>query len=59
MNKDSIKGAAQKRVGEAQEGIGKAIHNDKLVAKGLANRAAGAAKEAVGKAKDSVRKATR
>ena len=59
MSKDGVKGATQKLVGEAQEGVGKAIHNDKLVAKGVANRAAGAAKEGVGKAKDAVHKATR
>jgi len=59
MSKDGIKGATQKLVGEAQEGLGKATHNDKLIAKGLGNRAAGSAKEAVGKAKDAVNKATR
>ncbi len=59
MSKDGIKGATQKLVGEAQEGVGKATHNDKLIAKGVANRAAGTAKESVGKAKDVVNKATR
>ena len=59
MSKDGIKGATQKLVGEAQEGVGKAIHNDKLIAKGVANRAAGSAKESVGKVEDAVNKATR
>ena len=59
MSKDGIKGATQKLVGEAQEGLGKATKNDKLIAKGVANRAAGTAKEGVGKAKDAVHKATR
>ena len=59
MSKDGIKGATQKLVGEAQEGVGKATNNDRLVAKGLGNRAAGTAKEAVGQAKDAVHKATR
>jgi uncharacterized protein YjbJ (UPF0337 family) len=57
MNKETIKGATQQRVGEAQEGIGKAAHDNKLVAKGLANRGAGAAKETAGKVKTAVKKA--
>lgn len=59
MSKEGIEGAVQKHVGEAKEGIGKAIGNDKLVAEGLADRAAGTAKEAVGKAKDAIHKATK
>lgn len=58
MSKEGIEGATQKHIGEAKEGIGKAVGNDKLVAEGLADRAAGTAKETVGKAKDAVRKAT-
>lgn len=59
MSKDGIKGATQKTVGSVKEGVGKALGNDKLVAEGLADRAAGTAKEAVGKAKDAVHKASR
>ena len=59
MSKDGIKGATQKLVGEAQEGVGKATHNDRLIAKGAGNRAAGTAKESVGKVKDAINKATR
>jgi uncharacterized protein YjbJ (UPF0337 family) len=59
MSKDGIKGATQKGVGSVKEALGKATGNDKLVAEGLADRAAGSAKEAVGKAKDAVHKATR
>jgi len=59
MSKTGIEGATQKAVGATKEGIGKAIGNDKLVAEGLADRAAGTAKEAVGKAKDAVHKATK
>lgn len=58
MSKEGIEGATQKHVGEAKEGIGKAIGNDKLVAEGMGDRAAGAGKETVGKAKDAVHKAT-
>lgn len=59
MAKETIKGATQKLVGEAKEGVGKATGNKKLVAKGLADRAAGTAKEAVGKTKDAVKKASK
>ena len=59
MSKEGIEGATQKAVGSVKEGVGKAVHNDKLVAEGLADRAAGTAKEAVGKAKDAVHKATK
>jgi uncharacterized protein YjbJ (UPF0337 family) len=58
VSKEGIEGAVQKHVGEAKEGIGKAVGNDKLVAEGLADRAAGTAKEAAGKVKDAVHKAT-
>tara|TARA_R110002167_G_scaffold84173_1_gene228816 strand:- start:824 stop:1003 length:180 start_codon:yes stop_codon:yes gene_type:complete len=58
VSKEGIEGATQKHIGEAKEGIGKAIGNDKLVAEGLADRAEGSAKEAYGKAKDAVHKAT-
>ena len=57
MNKNTVEGATQKLVGEAQEGVGKAAHNDKLIAKGLANRGAGMAKETAGKAETAVKKA--
>lgn len=59
MSGTGIKGSIQKTVGEAKEGVGKATGNDKLVAEGLADRAAGMTKEGVGKARDAVHKATR
>lgn len=58
MSKEGIEGATQKGVGAVKEGLGKALHNDKLQAEGIADRVAGTAKEAVGKAKDAVHKAT-
>jgi uncharacterized protein YjbJ (UPF0337 family) len=58
VSKEGIEGAVQKHVGEAKEGIGKAVGNDKLAAEGLADRAAGTAKETVGKVKDAIHKAT-
>ena len=59
MSNETLKGATQKIVGEAKEGIGKATHNDKLIAEGLADRAAGSAKEAVGKTKSAMKKAAK
>jgi uncharacterized protein YjbJ (UPF0337 family) len=59
MNKTGIEGSVQKGVGSAKEGLGKAVGNEKLQAKGLADRAAGTAKEGIGKAQDAVNKATR
>lgn len=59
MSKETVEGAVQKGVGSVKEAAGKALHNDKLVAQGLADRAAGSAKEAVGKTKDAVHKATK
>jgi len=58
MSKEGIEGATQKHVGEAKEGLGKAIGDNKLVADGLGDRAAGGAKETFGKVKDAVHKAT-
>ncbi len=59
MSKEGVEGATQKGVGAVKEGLGKALHNDKLQAEGIADKVAGTAKEAVGKAKDAVHKATR
>lgn len=58
MSKTGIEGAAQKAVGEAKEGIGKAVGNEKLQAEGVKDRAVGATKQGVGKAQDAVHKAT-
>ncbi len=59
MSKEGVEGATQKGVGAVKEGLGKALHNDKLQAEGIADKVAGTAKEAVGKAKDAVHKASR
>lgn len=59
MSNETLKGATQKIVGEAKEGIGKATNNKKLIAEGLADRAAGTAKEAVGKAQAAIKKAAK
>ncbi len=59
MSKEGIEGATQKGVGAVKEGLGKALHNDKLQAEGIADKVAGSAKEAVGKVKDAVHKASK
>jgi uncharacterized protein YjbJ (UPF0337 family) len=59
VSKEGIEGATQKGVGAVKEGLGKALHNDKLQAEGIADKVAGTAKEAVGKAKDTVHKASK
>jgi len=59
MRSESVKGGAQKAVGAAKEGIGKATGSKKLRAEGMADKAAGAAKKSVGKAKSRLNKATR
>ncbi|HWD66737.1 MAG TPA: CsbD family protein [Caulobacteraceae bacterium] len=59
MSKDTIKGTVQKARGSVKEAVGKAVGNDRLRAKGMADKAAGSARKAVGKAKDAIHKATR
>jgi uncharacterized protein YjbJ (UPF0337 family) len=59
VSKEGIEGATQKGIGAVKETVGKATGNEKLQAKGVADKAAGSAKEAVGKAKDAVHKATK
>jgi uncharacterized protein YjbJ (UPF0337 family) len=56
MNKEQIKGSTQKMVGETKESLGKATKNDRLMADGLADRAAGTMKKAAGDAKEALRK---
>jgi uncharacterized protein YjbJ (UPF0337 family) len=56
MDKEHLKGAADKVKGAIKEGAGKITGNDKLVAEGKADKAAGAARESVGDVKDAARK---
>lgn len=56
MDKEHLKGAADKAKGAIKEGAGKITGNDKLVAEGKADKAAGAARESVGDVKDAARK---
>lgn len=57
VDKEQIKGAADKVKGAIKEGVGKIVGSDKLVAEGLADRAEGSVRETVGDVKDAARKA--
>ena len=57
VDKEQIKGAADKIKGAIKEGVGKVVGSDKLVAEGMADKAEGSAREAVGDVKDAAKKA--
>jgi uncharacterized protein YjbJ (UPF0337 family) len=54
MSTNRIEGAAKQASGSIKEAVGKAVGNDRLAAKGMAERAVGTAQNAVGKAQDKV-----
>jgi uncharacterized protein YjbJ (UPF0337 family) len=56
MDKEHVKGAADKASGAIKEGIGKATGDASLEAKGKLDKAKGEAREAVGDAKDALKK---
>jgi uncharacterized protein YjbJ (UPF0337 family) len=56
MDKEHIKGAADKTSGAIKEGVGKAVGDKSLEAKGKIDKAKGEAREALGDAKDAIRK---
>jgi uncharacterized protein YjbJ (UPF0337 family) len=56
MDKEHIKGAADKVKGAVKEAAGKISGNDKLVAEGKADKVEGAVRQSVGDAKDAGRK---
>jgi uncharacterized protein YjbJ (UPF0337 family) len=57
MNKDHVKGAAEKAKGAVKEAAGDLTGSDRLKGEGKLDKAKGAAHEAVGDAKDTVKKA--
>jgi uncharacterized protein YjbJ (UPF0337 family) len=57
MDKEHVKGAADKASGAAKDAIGKATGNDKLRAEGAVDKAKGALREVAGDVKDAVKKA--
>ncbi len=55
MDKEHVKGAAQKIEGSVKDAAGKLVGNEKLQAEGKADKVAGAAREGVGDVKDAGR----
>jgi uncharacterized protein YjbJ (UPF0337 family) len=56
---DQIKGYANEAGGKIKQGVGKAVGNDRLRAKGAVQVAKGDAQKAVGKAKGTIKDAAR
>jgi uncharacterized protein YjbJ (UPF0337 family) len=59
MEKEHIKGAADKAKGAVKEAAGKVMGDDKLRAEGKLDKAKGGAKQAVGDAKDTMKDASK
>jgi uncharacterized protein YjbJ (UPF0337 family) len=59
MDREHIKGAADKVKGAVKDTVGKVTGDEKMQAEGKLDKAKGAAHDAVGDAKDAVRDATR
>ncbi|MDZ4775591.1 MAG: CsbD family protein [Alphaproteobacteria bacterium] len=57
MDKEHLKGAADKASGAAKDALGKATGNDKLRVEGAVDKAKGEVHEAMGDAKDAIKKA--
>ena len=57
MNKDQVKGTAEKVKGKINEAIGRATGNTKQEVKGDIQQAAGQARKNLGDAKETVKKA--
>ena len=57
MDKEHIKGAADKASGAAKEALGKATDNKKMQAEGMIDKAKGQGREALGDGKDAARRA--
>ena len=58
MDKEHVKGEADKAKGNIKEAAGKATDNDRLKAEGQIDQAKGKAEKAVGDAKDAARETT-
>lgn len=54
---DTIKGTANEAIGKAKQGIGSAVGDDSLRAKGAVQELKGSAQKASGAMKDAVKKA--
>jgi uncharacterized protein YjbJ (UPF0337 family) len=58
MDKEHMKGAADKASGSIKEGLGKAMGDKSLEAKGKLDKAKGEARKVVGDVKDAIRRST-
>jgi uncharacterized protein YjbJ (UPF0337 family) len=56
MDKEHVKGAADKASGAVKEGVGKAVGDKSLEAKGKIDKAKGEAREFIGDVKDAAKK---
>ena len=54
---DKIKGYANEAAGKVKQGVGKAVGNDRLRAKGVAQEIKGDAQKTMGKAKGAIKDA--
>jgi uncharacterized protein YjbJ (UPF0337 family) len=54
---DKMKGAANKAIGKAKQGVGNAVGNDRLKGEGAVQEAKGHVQKAVGHGKDALKKA--
>ncbi|OYW34180.1 MAG: CsbD family protein [Rhizobiales bacterium 12-66-7] len=52
---DKIKGTTNEAIGNAKQGIGKTVGNDRLQAEGKVQEIKGEGQQAMGKAKDAVK----
>jgi uncharacterized protein YjbJ (UPF0337 family) len=59
MDKEHVKGAADKAKGAIKDAVGKMTGNKRMQVEGKFDKAKGAAHEVVGDVKDAVRKAAR
>jgi len=57
MNKDHVKGAAEKTKGAVKDAVGGLTGDSKLQTEGKVDKAKGAVHDAVGDAKDAVKRA--
>ena len=57
MDKEHLKGAADKASGAVKDAVGKATGNDKLRVEGAIDKAKGEVHEKLGDAKDAIKKA--
>ena len=57
MHKDTVKGAAKDASGSIKEAAGKATGNERLQAKGAAEKTVGKVQKGVGELKDAARNA--